>query len=226
MQSSLAIRRYAVAVSLLTAGCGVAPGNPSSYSASSTGQILGAASPTSYRLPWQCGHSYDITQGNHGDECGIVGNHVGIEEYAWDFGLPMRTPVLAVRPGIVTLAATYSPPGSECYNGCPYPVQSVEHALCCAKCLYSANRVNIQHDDGAISTYAHFDEVVVHEGEHVERGDLIGFSGTTGCSTGPHLHFQVMAGCPTGYCQSQPIRFDEPVALACGDVAGSQNSCD
>src|SRR5258708_38632787 len=110
--------RYAILLSAI-AGCGPQSGDPSAYSASSTIGHLGPASATAYRLPWECGHSYDVTQGNHGDECGIKGNHVGIEEYAWDFGLPMRTPVLAVRAGIVTLAGTYSPPGSQCYNGRP-----------------------------------------------------------------------------------------------------------
>jgi murein DD-endopeptidase MepM/ murein hydrolase activator NlpD len=137
----------------------------------------------------------------------------------------MRTPVLAARDGVVTLAATYSPPGSECYNGCPYPVDSAEHATCCSKCLYSANRVNIEHADGHISTYAHLDEIVVHAGDRVSRGTLLGYSGTTGCSTGPHLHFQVMQTCPTGYCQSLGMTFDEATDLSCGAKAISQNSC-
>jgi murein DD-endopeptidase MepM/ murein hydrolase activator NlpD len=187
---------------------------------------LGPASARSYRLPWQCGESYLVTQGNHGDLCGAQGNHHGIEEFAWDFGLYLRTPVLAARAGVVTLAETRSPPGSECHDGCPYPLDSIDHTLCCSRCVANTNRVNVTHDDDDVSVHMHLDEITVHAGERVERGDLLGYSGTSGCSTGPHLHFQVMSGCPNGYCQSHAIAFDEAVPIACGDHVASQNTCE
>ena len=87
---------------------------------------LPPAEPNVWRLPWTCGHVYAVTQGNHGDICGILGNHIGVEEFAWDFGLPMRTPVLAARAGVVTLAATYSPAGSQCHDGCPGSLDSAD----------------------------------------------------------------------------------------------------
>lgn len=188
---------------------------------------LPPASPTAYRLPWSCGHTFPVNQGNNGDLCGRLGNHLGVEEYAWDFGLPMRTPVLAARAGKVTLAETPSPPGSQCYQGCPNDTSgsSLEQEACCAACLYSANKVNVQHADGVISSYSHLDEVVVAVGQKVAAGDLIGYSGTTGCSTGPHLHFQIMFGCPQGYCQSLPMTFDDAGIPACGAKAVSQNAC-
>jgi murein DD-endopeptidase MepM/ murein hydrolase activator NlpD len=187
---------------------------------------LPAASPNAYRLPWTCGHVYPVTQGNHGDICGRPGNHRGVEEFAWDFGLPMRTPVVAVRAGKITLAETPSPPGSECYQGCPGAGGAdLEQQTCCAKCLFSANKVNVQHSDGVISSYSHLDQVVVTVGQKVAAGDLLGYSGTTGCSTGPHLHFQIMFGCPTGYCQSLPMTFDDAGDPACGVKAASQNAC-
>jgi murein DD-endopeptidase MepM/ murein hydrolase activator NlpD len=188
---------------------------------------LGAPAPDGYRLPWPCGQSYVVTQGNKGDECGILGNHLGIESYAWDFGLPLKTPVLAVRAGVITLAATYSPPGSECYNGCPNDKggSDLEQQGCCSRCLYSANRVNMEHADGMISSYSHLSEVLVQEGQEVAAGQLLGYSGTSGCSTGPHLHFQIMSGCERGYCQSLPLAFDEVGSPACGDKPVSQNAC-
>jgi murein DD-endopeptidase MepM/ murein hydrolase activator NlpD len=187
--------------------------------------LLPAPDVDAYRLPWTCGQTYPVNQGNHGDICGVVGDHLGVQEFAWDFGLPRHTPVRATRTGVVTLAAMFSPPGSICFDGCPYQLGSVEQVACCAVCLYSANRVNVLHDDGAISTYAHFDQITVHEGEVVAAGDILGYSGTSGCSTGPHLHFQVMAGCKDGYCQSLPLTFDEAGIPACGDQVMSQNHC-
>ena len=188
---------------------------------------LPPASPDVYRLPWSCGHVYAVTQGNHGDECGQLGNHLGVEEFAWDFGLPLRTPVLAARGGVVTLASTPSPPGSECYAGCPNAKAGagLEQEACCLRCLFSSNKVSIEHSDGAISSYSHLDEVVVKSGQQVAIGDLLGYSGTSGCSTGPHLHFQIMSGCPTGYCQSLPMGFEDAGRPGCGAKAISQNSC-
>src|SRR5262250_1570468 len=81
---------------------------------------LPPAGPEAYRLPWSCGERYPVNQGNHGDICGVRGDHVGVQEYAWDFGLPLRTPVRAVRAGVVTLAITPSPVGSACHDGCPF----------------------------------------------------------------------------------------------------------
>ncbi len=189
--------------------------------------LVPPAAPDAYRLPWECGVSYVVTQGNNGDECGTLGNHQGIEQYAWDFGLPLHTRVLASRAGTVTLAATYSPPGSGCFDGCPNDKggSDLEQEACCTVCLYVANRINIAHTGGDISSYSHLSEVLVEEGQHVEAGDLIGYSGTSGCSTGPHLHFQIMRGCDDGYCQSVPLKFDDAAVPACGDHPLSQNAC-
>jgi LysM repeat protein len=49
----------------------------------------------------------------------------------------------------------------------------------------------IAHSNGTQSLYAHLSEVVTYEGASVEQGQLIGYSGNTGKSTGPHLHFEV-----------------------------------
>ncbi|RFU87816.1 LysM peptidoglycan-binding domain-containing protein [Streptomyces triticagri] len=56
------------------------------------------------------------------------------------------------------------------------------------------NEVVIQHEDGHYSQYAHMTSVGVSAGQSVSGGDQIGLSGSTGNSTGPHLHFEVRTG--------------------------------
>lgn len=52
--------------------------------------------------------------------------------------------------------------------------------------------VNLDHQNGYKTKYAHMSEAVVTEGTRVKRGQLIGYSGNTGLSTGPHLHYEIM----------------------------------
>ena len=85
-----------------------------------------------------------------------------------DFGVACGTPLYAGRSGQVVGA----------YYGSGY-----------------GNRVIIDHgwlDGASMSTsYNHMTSFVVHGGQQVSRGQLIGYSGTTGMSTGCHLHFMV-----------------------------------
>ena len=54
------------------------------------------------------------------------------------------------------------------------------------------NYVLIDHEDGTYSTmYAHLQKVIVSEGDYVEKGQTVGYVGTTGWSTGYHLHFEI-----------------------------------
>ncbi|WP_246165460.1 M23 family metallopeptidase [Arthrobacter yangruifuii] len=54
------------------------------------------------------------------------------------------------------------------------------------------NRVVIDHGNGVETTYNHLAEIAVTVGTEINRGFLVGASGTTGSSTGCHLHFEVM----------------------------------
>ncbi|MET9554588.1 LysM peptidoglycan-binding domain-containing M23 family metallopeptidase [Streptomyces sp. NPDC006645] len=56
------------------------------------------------------------------------------------------------------------------------------------------NEVVIKHDDGQYSQYAHLSSLSVSAGQSVGGGDRIGLSGSTGNSTGPHLHFEIRTG--------------------------------
>ena len=49
----------------------------------------------------------------------------------------------------------------------------------------------VDHGDNITSIYAHLDSIWVEVGQEVQPGDIIGYEGSTGWSTGPHLHFQI-----------------------------------
>lgn len=81
-----------------------------------------------------------------------------------DLVAPKGTPIYASRSGYVTIATYHSTAG---------------------------NYVTINHQDGYTSVYMHMTHDVVSVGEYVKAGELIGYVGSTGRSTGPHLHFGI-----------------------------------
>ena len=94
-----------------------------------------------YHYPWSCGASYECTQGNGGDICGGgTGDHTGVQEYAWDFGLPRHTVVRAARGGTVTLVANVTSAGQACYDGCTQPFGSTAFNQCCDACINTSNQ--------------------------------------------------------------------------------------
>ena len=56
----------------------------------------------------------------------------------------------------------------------------------------------IDHGYGFISRYAHLSKYDVTRNQRVKRGDVIGYMGSTGYSTGPHLHYEV-------WCNGKPV---------------------
>jgi murein DD-endopeptidase MepM/ murein hydrolase activator NlpD len=56
------------------------------------------------------------------------------------------------------------------------------------------NMVMIDHGNGYLTLYAHLSQITTHCGAVVAQGGLIGYAGSTGNSTGPHLHFEVRYG--------------------------------
>ena len=57
--------------------------------------------------------------------------------------------------------------------------------------VLSGNYVTIEHEDGSVALYAHQQEYCVNVGQTVEQGQIIGYVGSTGNSTGPHLHLEL-----------------------------------
>lgn len=70
---------------------------------------------------------------------------------------------------------------------------------------------NVQVHTGALYVrYAHLEEVLVREGDQIESGTVVGLEGSTGYSTGPHLHFEIDGGCGTAECSIDPSNLISP----------------
>jgi murein DD-endopeptidase MepM/ murein hydrolase activator NlpD len=102
--------------------------------------------------------------------------HVGPLKNAIDYVLPEGRPVFAARAGKVVFVKRDSNIGG--FD---------------KKYWYDGNRIVISHENGEYSAYEHllYKGILVRKGQKVKEGDLIGYSGNTGYSAGPHLHFEV-----------------------------------
>jgi murein DD-endopeptidase MepM/ murein hydrolase activator NlpD len=106
------------------------------------------------------------------DPCSKSNGHAG-----YDWQMPEGQILLAAAAGRVTLARL------EPQSYCPLLGREVQ-----------GQRVRIKHQLGELSfetLYTHLSRMDVREGQQVEAGHPIGLSGNSGCSTGPHLHFEV-----------------------------------
>ena len=63
----------------------------------------------------------------------------------------------------------------------------------------------ILHSDGYITLYAHASKLLVKTGQKVKQGDVIALVGTTGDSTGNHLHFEIIQ--PDGRTREDPMLY-------------------
>jgi murein DD-endopeptidase MepM/ murein hydrolase activator NlpD len=139
-----------------------------------------------YRMPFGGKEKHVLTQGVNG-----AFSHKDESKYSFDWEMPIGTPILAARGGkVVNVADGYTKAGTA---------QSF---------LREANAVTLMHDDGTFATYAHLDPGAgARPGMYVYAGEVIGFSGNTGFSTGPHLHFSVWKAGFDGTTSTIPIRF-------------------
>ncbi len=103
-----------------------------------------------------------------------------------DLAAPVGTPILATADGIVSMAQWFGGYG-----------------------LF----VSIEHGGSIQTRYGHMSRLNVADGQRVHKGDIIGFIGTTGRSTGPHLHYEVRvngdAVNPVPYMQADQLARDE-----------------
>lgn len=84
-----------------------------------------------------------------------------------DFGAPTGTPIYAAGDGVVSRANWFSGYGKY---------------------------VSIKHNNTYTTAYGHMSQILVKPGQRVKQGQVIGRVGSTGNSTGPHLHFEVLKG--------------------------------
>ncbi|NER30402.1 MAG: peptidoglycan DD-metalloendopeptidase family protein [Symploca sp. SIO1C4] len=95
-----------------------------------------------------------------------------------DIAAPIGTPIMAAAPGVVVSAG---------WNSGGY-----------------GKMVKIKHADGSLTLYAHNNRILVRRGQQVTQGQPISEMGSTGRSTGPHLHFEIH---PKGRGAANPMAY-------------------
>jgi murein DD-endopeptidase MepM/ murein hydrolase activator NlpD len=109
-----------------------------------------------------------------------------------DWVMPEGTPVLAAHDGVVLVAGFAAP------FVCPLDGRRVEDQLVVT--------VQLALPDGRLETsYAHLSELSVRRGQRVVAGERLGLSGSTGCSSGPHLHFAVARAVGGSAAVARPV---------------------
>jgi MYXO-CTERM domain-containing protein len=176
------------------------------YDSSMLALVLALVIGPVLEVPWPSGDSYPCTQSNGGQA-----SHTGLARYAWDFGMPLGTDIVAAHAGTVLMLEMDSQVGG-----------------CSDVYAYDANYVLIDHADGTAGLYLHVehDSSKLRVGDAVAVGDVIARVGQTGWSCGPHLHFQVQEICGSWWCQSVPAEFrPEPKRAVLGAQAETGCAC-
>lgn len=75
-------------------------------------------------------------------------------------------------------------------SGTPIVVAKSGQCILSATSTSAGEWIKIKHDDGAVTTYMHLSQRMISQGDAVKAGSIIGLVGTTGLSTGPHLHWE------------------------------------
>lgn len=106
-----------------------------------------------------------------------------------DFAARYGSPIYAVTDGVVDYAGRHGGHG---------------------------NYVRIRHGGGLATGYAHMSRIAAMSGQHVRRGQVIGYVGSTGLSTGPHLHYELYRNGAT--INPLSVRFTTTAQLAGNDL--------
>lgn len=114
------------------------------------------------------------------------GENRGYSHGGIDIGTPMGTTIVAAESGTVIASN----------NSCPH--NWGKNGSCGCGGGYG-NYVFIDHGNGKLTIYGHLTNAIVSTGQTVSKGQTIGYAGSTGNSTGPHLHFE---------CQYYGVKYD------------------
>lgn len=125
-------------------------------------EMYGGNTPPQWEEPWITPIDAPIS-GYFGEQRSFNGGPVGGHHGGTDFAADEGSPVVAVNHGTVVLAR---------------------------ELVVRGNMVIVDHGAGVYSGYAHLSSISVGEGQAVSKGQVIGNVGTTGLSTGPHLHWE------------------------------------
>ncbi len=122
-------------------------------------------------LPYKYGTSYFVGQGFNSKS-----THKGNFSNAIDWNMKIRTPIYSAYSGLVIDVKENFTESGKTKNF-----------------MDKANVIKILHSDDSIAVYAHLDYngALVEVGQRVQARQLIGYSGNTGFSSGPHLHFHI-----------------------------------
>ena len=141
-----------------------------------------------YTIPYQEGEQYGIGQAYGGK----FSHFMKGKTHAIDFSMDEGTSICAARDGVVLEVKDDSNKGGKTYKYQEY-----------------GNYIVIYHTDGTMANYFHLKKngSKVEVGDKVTAGQVIGLSGNTGWSSGPHLHFQVYGFDKDMEVKSVPTKF-------------------
>ncbi len=173
----------------------------SSYVYSSSQSRVGGAKQLAAHISTQeqpiTGFCNPLSKASHVSQ-GPNGNytHQGRMQYAYDYAVDIGTPVFAMQPGkVIEVVDRYPDTG-----GGPEKIHEVNYIL-------------IDHGKNYRSAYLHLrqgfqERATVRKGDRVKAGDLIGYSGNSGWSTGAHLHVEVHKKVQGTFGQTIPFTMD------------------
>lgn len=140
-----------------------------------------------YDLPFETGKSYTLIQGYGGK----FSHNNEQNYYSYDFRMPIGQTITAAREGVVIAVVE------------GYRLGGIR-----PKMRNKSNYIYIEHPDNTIAIYSHlkYNGAIVNVGDHVQKGQNIAYSGNTGYTDTPHLHFSVVKVKKGGKMQSLPIK--------------------
>lgn len=118
------------------------------------------------------------------------------EERYWSEPLMAPTGACIISPFGVQTWYNGKPSGSyhrgiDLFSGAGTPVKATADGVVRIAQMWNmqGGTIGIDHGQGVVSTYLHLSKLIAQEGQVVKRGDVVGLVGSTGFSTGPHLHW-------------------------------------